>query len=64
MMKSDYYAALTFDGCVYCVDCLPEGVNEDDDEVHPIFADSEWGYVLDCDACGALHHYVNTISDD
>ena len=62
-MRSDYYAAVTYDGGIYCLDCLPKGVTEEDEEVFPVFPDSEWSYVPDCDTCGELHHYVNVLEE-
>ena len=56
-MKSYDYEAVAYDGDVYCLGCLPEGVNEDD--AYPIFADSEWDYYPVCCVCGGVHDYVN-----
>jgi hypothetical protein len=58
-MKSHDYDAVTYDASVYCIGCLPEGVGVLDEEVSPIFADSEWDSYPVCDACGAEHDYVN-----
>ena len=55
-MKSYDYDAMTFDGACYCIQCLPEGVTEEDAD--PIFADSEWDAYPVCDHCGAVHDYV------
>lgn len=62
-MKSYYFEAVTWNGAVYCVDCLPDGVNVPDEDVHPVFADSEWDCYPTCDACHAEHDYVNLTSD-
>lgn len=58
-MKSFDYNAVTYDGAVYCTECVPEGVK--DEEVDPIFADSEWEYEPTCDECGEIHDYMNII---
>src|ERR671923_253380 len=64
IMKSFDYEAVTYDGAVYCVDCLPDGVNVNDDEVSPIFADSEWDTAPVCDVCGTVHDYVTVLESD
>jgi len=53
------YDAVIFDGEVYCVECLPEDVSDDD--VQPIFADQEWEYAPECCECGMVHDYVSII---
>lgn len=63
-MKSFDYEAVTYDGAVYCVECLPDGVTMNSDEVSPIFADSEWDSAPVCDACGAEHDYVTVLESD
>ncbi len=60
-MKSYDYDAVTYDGAVYCVECLPKGVDVDDEEVHPIFASEEVESSQVCDACGAEHDYMNIV---
>jgi len=62
-MKSYDYDAMTYDGAVYCTECLPDGVNPKSDEVFPIFADSEWDYYPTCDVCGYKHEYMSLTSD-
>ena len=57
------YDAVTYDGEIYCIECLPDGVNADDEDVHPIFADSEWDYIPVCCDCGTEHDYINLIGD-
>lgn len=57
-MRCDHYEALTHDGAVYCVECLPADVTEDSEEVHPVFADSEWDAYPVCDSCTRVHTYV------
>jgi hypothetical protein len=61
-MKAYDYEAFTYDGAVYCCGCLPEGVGALDEDVSPIFADSEWDSYPVCDACGAEHDYVGLTS--
>lgn len=58
-MKAYDFDAVTYDASVYCTECLPDGVSVDDEEVHPIFADSEWDSYPVCDACGTEHDYVS-----
>jgi hypothetical protein len=59
------YEAVTYDGAIYCVECLPPGVEADSDEVTPIFASDEWAAPgAACEACGALHDYMSLIGPD
>ena len=62
-MKSYDFEAMAYDGAVYCIECLPSGVNEDDEEVSPVFADSEWDYYPVCCVCGTIHDYVSLTSE-
>lgn len=62
-MYSYDYEAVVYDGEIYCVGCLPEGVSVDSDEVSPIFADSEWDYYPVCADCGTVHDYVNLTAE-
>lgn len=57
-MSSFDYNAMVFDCEIYCIECLPDGVGENDEDVSPIFADSEWDYYPVCAHCGAVHDYV------
>ena len=57
-VKCDHHEAVMFDGCVYCVECIPEGVDLKSEEVQPIFAGSEWDVYPVCDECGEEHTYV------
>jgi hypothetical protein len=63
-MYSYDYDAVVYDGEVYCVECLPEGVDTDNPEVMPIFADSEWDHVPVCSVCGTEHDYVTVIREE
>jgi len=58
-MKSYDYEAYTHDCSVYCIGCVPP--DAEDDELHPIFADSEWDSYPICDACGNILDYVMLI---
>ena len=62
-MKAYDYKAVAYDGEIYCVECLPDGITVDDDEVSPIFADSEWDTYPVCDTCGAEHEYVTRLRE-
>jgi len=42
---------------------LPDGVNVDDEEVQPIFADSEEDYYPCCNECGEEHNYVGLTTE-
>lgn len=62
-MKSyDYYAAI-FKGSIFCIECLPNGVTENDGEVRPIFASDEWDHSVTCEKCGEEHEYMNIIEE-
>jgi hypothetical protein len=52
-------AAVVFEGCVYCVGCLPLGVTVDDAEVSPIEPDEQWDAAAACERCGLEHDYMN-----
>jgi hypothetical protein len=60
-MNAYDYEAVTYDGEVYCVECLPAGVDFESEDVAPIFADSEWGSVPVCSKCCAEHDYVTLV---
>ena len=62
-MKSYEYNAVTWDGDFYCIQCLPKGVRMGSEEVHPVYADCEWGYAPSCCICGYVHDYVNIINE-
>jgi len=63
-MKAFDFDAVAYDGDVYCNECLPEGVSVDDDDVSPIFADSEWDQAPVCCVCETAHDYVNIIGGE
>jgi hypothetical protein len=63
-MRSCDFEAVVFgdpDDCPIelCVECLPEGVDVEDERVSPIFADQEWDRTVVCDKCGTEHDYMN-----
>ena len=63
-MKSYDFEAIAYGGECYCVDCLPNGVSVNDEDVYPIFADSEWDDYPVCAVCGTVHDYVGLIPKD
>jgi hypothetical protein len=60
-MNAYDYDAVVHDCSIFCVQCLPVGVKEED--CCPIFADSEWDHYPVCDHCLAEHDYVGLTSD-
>ena len=60
-MKSYDYEAVTYDGAVYCIGCLPKGIDIEGEDVMPVFADSEWDSMPVCTICFKEHDYVNLI---
>jgi len=62
-MKAYDYEAVVIDCTILCIECLPQGVSVDSEDVSPIFADSEWDRYPVCDKCGYLHNYVNLTDD-
>jgi hypothetical protein len=63
-MKSYDYDAVVYDSEIFCTECLPDGVSRRDDDVTPIFADSEWDYVPICCQCSYEHDYVSVLNYD
>lgn len=61
-MKSYDYEACAYDGAVYCNGCLPDGIDENHEDISPVFADSEWDSYPVCDHCGCVHDYVSLTS--
>jgi len=59
-MKSYDYEACTWEGEIFCLECLPESVTEK--QIEPIFADSEWDSYPVCCECGIEHDYVSLTS--
>ena len=60
-MKTYDYYAVGYKGDIYCLKCLPKGVDVNSDEVSPIFADSEWDEYPTCGVCFEIHDYVSKI---
>lgn len=61
-MKAWEFDAVIYNGAVYCIECLPAGIDVDNDEVLPIFASDEWQTPGPCcDTCGTLHEYMGLI---
>lgn len=62
-MKSYDFDAVVYDGEIYCIGCLPKNVSVKSEDVHPIFADSEWTYYPVCCECQTEHDYVSLINE-
>ncbi len=62
-MKTFDFEAFVFDGEVYCTGCLPPGIDPEGEEVHPVFAGSEWDYYPSCAECGTVQEYVSLTDD-
>ena len=60
-MKSYDYEAVVYDSEVYCVECLPDGITANHEDVSPIFADQDWDYAPACCDCGYVHDYMSLI---
>ena len=60
-MKAWDFEAVAYDGDEYCVGCLPDGVDVDDDDVCPIFASDEVDVYPVCCVCGCEHDYMSKI---
>ena len=58
-MKAFEYEAVVYDGQEYCVECLPEGVDVESDDVSPIFAHCEVDRPVVCCVCEAEHTYMD-----
>ena len=53
-----HYEAMTWDGDVYCVECLPEGVTIDDAQA--IFVIDQWPNPgAPCGYCDKIHDYMS-----
>ena len=52
------FDAVVYEHDVWCIECLPAGINENSNGVVPIFADSEWDYIPTCYVCGGVHDYI------
>jgi hypothetical protein len=63
-MNASDYEAVGYRSEIYCIDCLPSGVDIQGEDVTPVFADSEWNYYPVCTMCGCEHDYVVLIKQD
>ena len=55
------YKAVGYAGNVYCVECLPAGIDMQSGDVSPIFECSEWDAYPVCCVCGQEHDYVGLL---
>lgn len=55
------FDAAVYNSKIYCTECLPSGINAKNEDVTPIFADSEWECAPVCCECGYEHNYINLI---
>ena len=62
-MNATDVVGYTYEASFYCVDCLPDGVDPDGEDVGAVFADSEWDYYPACDSCGERCEDVRLTSD-
>lgn len=60
-MKSWEYEAVGYEGEIYCVKCLPNGIDMQSGDASPIFACTEWDAYPVCCVCGHEHNYVDLI---
>jgi hypothetical protein len=58
-MNATDFEAVVYDGEVYCVGCCPVPISNE--EVHPIFAASEWDYPPACCKCLEIHEYMHIL---
>ena len=61
-MNGFHFNAVTFNGEVFCKECVPQGASVEDCE--PIFATSEWEIAPMCSECGEVHDYVSVIGSE
>ncbi len=60
-MKDYEFKAVTVEGAIYCIKCLPTRWNIRDLRVRPIFASDEWNNSVVCDKCFKKHDYMKII---
>jgi len=53
------FDAVTWNGDVYCIGCLPKNVDIDDESVTPIYAQDEVDEIQVCCECGCEHDYMS-----
>jgi hypothetical protein len=62
-VKAWEYEVVSHDGAYYCASygdsgCLPDGVSENAEDVHPVFAEAEVDSYPVCDSCHEEHTYM------
>jgi hypothetical protein len=57
-MRAYDFDAVSYNGAVYCINCLPQGVSIYNEDVAPIFASDEMDSYPHCDKCGYVHKYM------
>ena len=63
-MKGWDYEVVAYDCDYYCVECLPEDVDVEDEDVHPIFATDEVDHAPCCCVCGEIHTYMSILEEE
>ena len=63
-MKCYEFECVIYNGDVVCCDCLHNmGIDEESEEVMPIFADCETSGPVFCVECGEYFDYMNIIEE-
>jgi hypothetical protein len=62
-MKAWDFDCVAYDADHYCVECLPNGVDAESDDVMPVFASNEVDSYPVCCVCGAEHDYMGLTTD-
>lgn len=57
-MKDFEYECVMYNGLVFCNECCPVPLT--DEEVRPVFASTESNTPFVCDECGQIHDYMVT----
>jgi hypothetical protein len=53
-----HFDAVAYDGAIYCLECLPPGIDSDSPDVRPVFAGDEFETPPACDVCHKRVDYV------
>ncbi len=62
IMKSYDFDCVIFESDYFCVECLPDGTDSNNDgRMFPVFADSETDAPCVCRECGEVHDYMSII---